>query len=141
MLHHVDLDVRQRRAGCVGHRVDPEVEGWIVGHERPDFQPRIATERRRNDVDLGADDCVRDRLSGERLVRFFDDDGSCAVRRDDRRGRARRQVAEPAGSEPVLADAEQALQHVQEPLVRTRRQRAAGLELRRVHHEAGPARP
>jgi len=54
VLHVVDLDLRERGTGGVGHGVDGEVEGEGVGQQRADEQVGVAVERDGGDLELAA---------------------------------------------------------------------------------------
>ena len=132
VLHHVDLDHRQRRAGLVGHGVHREIEGRIVGQQRAYGQPRVAVQQVFRYGLFGSDEGGRRLRAGQRLVRLLDHGG--AGRADGGDGFAahragRRSCPETARDASVPGDGEFAFEHVNESLGRGGAEVSAALEL------------
>ena len=71
VLHDMNFHHGQGRAGLVGHGVDGEIEGRIVGDQRADFQRRVAQQRLRRDLAFAAGENPWGRDSGKWLDTVF----------------------------------------------------------------------
>ena len=76
MFHDVDFDHRKSCARLVDHRVYGEVEGWVLGKKRADFERSISHERLGIDAAFRARKETGSRYAVERFVPFFDYHGA-----------------------------------------------------------------